>query len=483
MSAPGKSSNGPAGISTMSRAFALSRIARHLPSRRAAAVMLAISAVLLGAAGSNAVEQSRPPNIIFILADDLGYGDLGCYGQQRIRTPRLDQMAQQGIRFTQCYSGSTVCAPSRCALMTGLHCGHARIRANSLVPLRPEDVTAAKVLKSAGYDTAIIGKWGLGEPDTTGVPNRQGFDYWFGYLNQVHAHNYYPDYLWLNETKFPLPDNVVEKGVARVKVHYSPDLFTQRALDFVSQKREQPFFLYLTYIIPHANNEAGQSGMETPTDAPYAGEPWPQQEKNKAAMISRLDADVGKLLDRLRELHLAEDTVVFFSSDNGPHQEGGVDPTFHRSSGPLRGHKRDLYDGGIRVPLIAWGPNRVPEGSTNHSVVAFWDFLPTAAELAGAPLTAETDGVSWAPVVNGKVERLERPAGRDMLYWEFNERGDQQAARLGKYKALKLVENGPLELYDLETDCGETKNIAADHPQLVEEFARRIAAARTPPDK
>ncbi|HEX30232.1 TPA: N-acetylgalactosamine-6-sulfatase, partial [Candidatus Poribacteria bacterium] len=290
----------------------------------------------------------RKPNIIFILADDLGYGDLGCYGQRLIETPNIDALAAEGIRFTQCYAGSTVCAPSRCALMTGFHTGHARVRGNKLIPLRPRDVTVAEILKGAGYTTAIIGKWGLGEPGTTGVPNLKGFDEWFGYLNQRRAHNYYPEYLWRNTEKYWIKGNMNgKKGV------YSHDLFTEEALKFIRRNRGNPFFLYLAYTIPHANNELGRktgNGMEVPSDEPYSDRSWPQVEKNFAAMVTRMDRDVGRIVSLLKELGIDGETVIFFSSDNGPHREGGHDPKFFKSSGPLRGIKRDLYEGGIRVP-------------------------------------------------------------------------------------------------------------------------------------
>src|SRR6185437_10636866 len=285
-----------------------------------------------------------------ILADDLGYGDLGCYGQNKIRTPNIDGLAREGMRFTQCYAGCTVCAPSRCCLMTGMHTGHARIRGNANVPLAADDLTIAEVLKPAGYRTALIGKWGLGNEGTTGIPNKHGFDEFFGYLDQVHAHNYYPEFLWRNERRWPVPGNA--NGQKR---DYSNDWFTRAATNFVRINQKHPFFLYLAYTLPHANNELGArtgNGMEVPGDAPYSNEGWPQPEKNKAAMITRLDTDVGKVLEKLRELKLERDTIIFFASDNGPHREGGVNPKYFDSSGNLRGIKRDLFEGGIRVPMI-----------------------------------------------------------------------------------------------------------------------------------
>jgi arylsulfatase A-like enzyme len=440
--------------------------------------LIAAFAVLGLAAGIGRAELPRP-NIIFILADDLGYGELGCYGQKRIRTPNLDRMAVQGMRFSQCYAGSTVCAPSRCALMTGRHTGHCTVRGNALVPLRRDDVTVAESLKKSGYATALVGKWGLGEPGTTGLPNRKGFDYFFGYLNQAHAHNYYPDYLWKNQDKFPLEGNVVKDGVASQRAQYSHDLFTREALQFVQQHRDAPFFLYLAYTIPHANNERGQAegnGMEVPSDAPYTNQPWPQVEKNHAAMITRLDADIGKLLALLKELGLDGNTVVFFSSDNGPHKEGGHDPKFFRSSGPLRGSKRDLYEGGIRVPMIVRWPGRIRAGAVSKQVWAFWDFLPTALELAEKELPPGIDGISQVATLLGKGEQKQH----DFLYWEFHERGFQQAVRMGDWKAVRLKSGSPLGLYDLTKDVGESRNLAAERPDVVARIEDYLKDARTP---
>lgn len=425
-----------------------------------------------------AAGDERRPNIIFILADDLGYGDLGCYGQKQIQTPHLDRLAAEGMRFTQCYAGSTVCAPSRCALMTGQHCGHCTIRGNSIVPLRPDDVTVAEVLKRAGYTTALIGKWGLGEPNTTGVPSKKGFDYFYGYLNQVHAHNYYPDYLWRNQEKVAIAGNVVAGGVATQRAQYAQDLFTDEAVNFLECAKARPFFLYLAYTTPHANNERGKiegNGMEVPSNAPYADRPWPPAQRNHAAMITRLDADVGKLIRRLKDLHLADNTLVFFSSDNGPHKEGGADPQFFQSSGPLRGFKRDLYEGGIRVPFIAYWPGRIKAGTASHHVCAFWDILPTAAELAGAKLPPGLDGLTIVPTLLGKGEQPKH----DFLYWEFHERGFAQAVRMGDWKAVRHRPNGPIELYDLAKDEGEKTDVAAQHVDVVARINAYLQAART----
>jgi len=411
------------------------------------------------------------PNIIFVLADDLGYGDLGCYGQKVIRTPNLDRMAAEGMRFTDAYAGSTVCAPSRCALMTGLHTGHCRIRGNALVPLQPEDVTVAELLQRAGYTTGIVGKWGLGEPDTPGVPNRQGFDYWFGYLNQSHAHNYYPDYLWRNEERVEIPGNL--NGA---RSEYSHDLFTQEALEFVQGHAQEPFFLYLAYTIPHANNERGRDtgdGMEVPTDEPYSARNWPQPMKGHAAMITRLDRDMGTLVSLLRDLGIERDTIVFFTSDNGPHKEGGADPEFFHSSGPLRGLKRDLYEGGIRVPMLVRWPGMIQPGVSDFPW-AFCDFLPTACQLGGATAPEGIDGHSVLPSLFGRPQ--EPP---EFLYWEFHERGFEQAVRHGRWKAVRHGLDKPLELYDLAEDPGETRNAATDQPQVVAEVEEYLRRART----
>jgi len=430
------------------------------------------------------------PNIIFILADDLGYGDLGCYGQQQVQTPNLDRMALQGMRFTDCYAGSTVCAPSRCSLMTGLHSGHSRVRGNATVPLSDKDVTIAKLLKSAGYRTALIGKWGLGEAGSSGIPNRQGFDYFYGYLNQIKAHNYYPEFLWRNEDKVFLDNKVItaDKGYARgvggastKQVEYSHDLFSQEALEFVQQNREHPFFLYLAYTIPHANNEhwiLNTHGMETPDYGIYRDKDWPEAQKGFAAMVSRMDRDIGELLKKLHELGIDENTLVIFSSDNGTHKEGLFDPDFFDSNGPLRGMKRDLYDGGIRVPMIAWWPGKITEGSTSDLPCAFWDILPTCAQAAGVPAPENIDGVSLLPTFLGRKEEQKK---RQFLYWEFHERGvTEQAVRMGKWKAVRHDANGPLELYDLSVDIGEANDIAAEHPDIAAKIENYLARARTP---
>lgn len=427
----------------------------------------------------------RRPNIIFILADDLGYGDLGCYGQTKIKTPNIDRLAAEGMRFTDFYAGSTVCAPSRCALMTGLHTGHCLIRGNAKVALREQDVTVADLLKDSGYHTGLVGKWGLGNEHTSGVPQKKGFDEFAGYLDQTHAHNYYTDYLWRFDPRTGFDDKMTfpeNQGVE--KKLYIPDLFSTASLQFVKMNRQsdlnhhRPFFLEWATIIPHANNEEGQrtgNGMQVPTDAPYSSEPWPQTEKNKAAMIFRLDADVGRLLDTLQQLKEDENTIIFFSSDNGPHKEGGVDPTFFKSSGPFRGIKRDLYEGGIRVPLIVRWPGKIKPGQTNDSAFAFWDFMPTAAQIAGVKAPAGIDGISFLPALLGQAQTNQHTA----LYWEFHERGFQQAARMGDWKAVRLKAGAPIELYNLKTDPGEKNNVADQNPQEAAKLDNYLQSART----
>jgi arylsulfatase A-like enzyme len=427
------------------------------------------------------------PNIIFILADDLGYGELGCYGQEVIQTPSIDQMAAEGMRFTDHYAGSTVCAPSRCSFMTGLHTGHTYVRGNHEIqpmgqlPLPADTQTLPKMLKRAGYTTALIGKWGLGGPDTMGTPNNQGFDHFFGYLCQRHAHNYYPEFLFRNNERVPLGNKVEGgradgAGVATEKVEYSYDLMEAEALEFLNQNRDRPFFLYLAVTLPHANNEGGMNGMEVPDFGDYAVKDWPVTEKGRAAMISRLDRGVGRIIRRVRNLGLEENTIIFFCSDNGPHREGGSDPNFFDSSGPLRGAKRDLYEGGIRVPLIARWPGRVEAGAVTGHVSAFWDFLPTFAVLAGGDVPENTDGLCMTPTLFGAPRKQQQQ--HEYLYWEFHERGSAQAVRMGRWKAVRLP-GGSLELYDLQADLGETTNVAADHPEVMAKIRECLAAART----
>lgn len=432
-----------------------------LQTAAAGAVTASMPALWLNQASA----QDRPPNIIYVMADDLGYGDLGCYGQTEIQTPNIDRMAREGMRFIQHYSGSTVCAPSRCCLMTGYHTGHCRVRGNKLHPLLPEDVTVAEVLQEAGYATGIVGKWGLGEPETTGLPNRQGFDYWYGFLNQRRAHNYFPDYLWRNEEKdffdgWP----------------YAHNVFTDEALNFIEDNHQQPFFLYIAYTIPHAFNEGGINGMPIRSQGQYADKDWPWNQRNLAAMISLMDDDMGKIFALLDELGIDDNTIVFFTSDNGPHREGGNNPDFFDSNGPLRGIKRDLYEGGIRTPMIVRWPGHIPAGTVSDQVWTHWDFFPTAADLAGAEIPEGLDGISMKNALLGQAQE-----DHEFLYWEFHERGFNQAALWqGRWKGVrKNRPDAPLELYDLDNDIGEQNNLADQHPEIVEKLTAYLAQART----
>ncbi len=460
---------------------------RHMLKTLFTALSLLLLTAWQGAIVPAQVPSLRRPNIIFILADDLGYGDLGCYGQKVIRTPHLDGMARQGLRFMQHYAGSTVCAPSRSALMTGLHTGHTRIRGNARLPLLPEDKTVAEYLKEAGYKTALIGKWGLGEEGSTGIPRQQGFDYFFGYLNQTHAHNHFPDFLWRNEEKVQLANEVLYadsgpvKGIGSVatkRVQWSQDLFTREALQFIERAQQSPFFLYLSYVSPHANNEhrmLDQHGLEVPDYGPYTDRNFPDVQKGLAASISKLDADVGKLLQRLRELKLDENTLVIFTSDNGPHAEGGNDPAYFTSNGGLRGIKRDLYEGGIRVPMIAYWPGQIQAGRVSDHVSAFWDFLPTACALAGIQPSG-TDGISYLPTLLGQGKQGQHP----YLYWEFHEQGRKQAVRQGNYKLVHLLKDQRMELYDLKRDPAEQRNLADQEPAVANRLKALMDAARVP---
>jgi arylsulfatase A-like enzyme len=433
---------------------------------------------------------SRPPaapphpNIVLIVADDLGYGDLGCYGQKQIQTPNLDRLAAMGTRFTSFYAGSTVCAPSRCVLMTGRHTGHATIRGNVAgAALTAQDLTLPLLLQGS-YKTGLMGKWGLGDEGSTGLPGDKGFDEFVGYLNQKRAHDYYAPYVdrydakeGLRRVEFPANENG-SKGA------YLPDLFLKAANNFIRIHRpdwangQQPFFVLLATTLPHANNELGAAtgnGMEVPDVAPYEDRDWPQPEKNKAAMITRLDRQVGELLERLKLSKQETNTLILFTSDNGPHSEGGVKAEFHQSAGPLRGIKRDLYEGGIRVPLIAVWPGHIPAARISDEPWAFWDLLPTLAEVAGQKVPRDIDGISYLPTLLGGAQTNRH----EFFYWEFYERGFQQAVRMGNWKAVRPKLGAPLELYNLASDLGETTNVAADHPDIIARIEDYLKSART----
>jgi arylsulfatase A-like enzyme len=434
------------------------------------------------------------PNLIWIMADDLGYGDLGCYGQKVIGTPRLDQMAAEGLRFTQFYAGATVCAPSRSVLMTGQHHGHTRVRGNAgkdnaaAQALRPGDVTVAAVLQKAGYRTALVGKWGLGDIGAaeSGLPRKHGFDSFFGYLNQHHAHNHFPDFLWRNEQREKLPNVVTPVGddgagyATEAKV-YADDLFAAEALQFVAAHKKQPFFLYWSPVTPHANNERTRAlgdGAHVPDYGPYADKDWPAQDKGQAAMITRLDGHVGRLLDALRQHGLAERTLVIFTSDNGPHNESKHDLGRFNPSGPLTGTKRSLTDGGIRVPCIAWWPCKVAAGTVSPHVGYFGDWMATAAELAGVETPPGCDSLSFVPTLLGQAAAQNR---HEFLYWEFHEGGFKQAALYrGRWKGMRTgSSDAPVALYDLQNDIGEKTDVAAAHPEIAGRIGDYLRTART----
>ncbi len=463
-----------------------------MPSRREflTAVGAAAACCNLGREGES---SPRRPNVVFVLADDLGYGELGAYGQKRIRTPCIDRLASEGTRFTQVYAGSPVCAPSRAVLMTGRHTGHVGVRGNTgaehpeYQQLRRDDRTIAHLFKAAGYRTALFGKWGLGEIGTEGHPNAQGFDEFFGYLNQTHAHNYYPSFLVHNSQRVALAnvpareDPRTGAGYASVKAEYSHDLIVDRALDWLEQTRHDPFFLYLAVTLPHANNEATRAtgnGEEVPDYGVYANEPWTPQNKGQAAMISRLDRDVGRIVERLARWNLARDTLVIFTSDNGHHAEGGNDPEFFDANGPLRGMKRSLYEGGIRVPFIARWPGQVPAGAVSPHVAYFGDVYATVADLLGQPAPTGLDSVSMRPALTGRPAAQPR---HEFLYWEFYEQGGRQAVRFGDWKAVRQpIFSGPIELYDLSTDLAEEHDLAASRPDQVKQAESLMARAHVP---
>jgi arylsulfatase A-like enzyme len=430
--------------------------------------------------------QGARPNIIFVMVDDMGYGDLGVYGQQHIRMPNVDQMAREGIRYTDAYAGSTVCAPSRSVLMTGRHTGHTTVRGNTgrpghggvpctgggggmRVPLAEDDITVAKVLQDAGYVTGITGKWGLGEPGTTGIPNRQGFDEWLGLLNQRRAHSHYPEFIWHNEEKLVLEGNTGTRRDFVTEQHHTHDLFTEFALDFIRRHGpgDAPFFLYLPYTVPHDR-------FQIPELEPYTRDTqWPQQAKVYASMLTRTDRDMGRIIQLVKELGIDRRTIIFFCSDNGAanRYEGLFD-----SSGPLRGRKRDMYEGGLRTVMVARWPGRIQPDRVSHDIWYFADVLPTFAKLAGAPVPDGIDGVSILPSLlsQSQLELRQRP-----LYWEFHERGFQQAARRGDWKAVRPAHDAPLELYDLTQDPGEQNDVAQQYPEQRTWFERFLLQSRT----
>lgn len=460
---------------------------------------LSLCLILMGITNQVHAQKSKP-NIIIILADDLGYGDVGFNGQQLIKTPHIDQLAKEGTRFTQFYAGNTVCAPSRSALMTGKHTGHTYIRGNKAAqpegqhPIPDSVLTIAEVLKSVGYKTAALGKWGLGPVGSEGDPIKQGFDYFYGYNCQALAHRYYPNHLWENNTKIILEEN----QNLQATVTYAPELIQQKTIDYLNQQKPgEPFFLFLPYILPHAELLVPDDSLltyykgkfpETPhkgndygpnaTPGGYASQEYPRA--TFAAMVARLDLYVGQVMATLKKQGLDDNTLVLFTSDNGPHVEGGADPAFFKSGGIFRGNKRDLYEGGIREPFAARWPGVIKAGSVNNHIGAFWDFLPTFAELAGATTPKGLDGISFVRTLKSQKNQPQH----DYLYWEFHEQGGKQAVRQGKWKAILLdaIKNpdGPVELYDLQSDPGEQNNLAGKHPQKASELLQLIHQSHTP---
>ena len=413
--------------------------------------------------------QTNRPNIVFFLLDDAGIGDFGCYGQKHIKTPNFDRLAREGMRFTAHYAGDTVCAPSRSALMTGLHSGHGPIRANAgTAPIAASDATFVAMLKKAGYRTGGFGKWGLGDKGTTGDPLRHGFDEFFGYYHQIHAHSYYPEFLWDSGKRLDLG-----------KKTYSADLIADRSVDFLRKKPGQPFFLYATYTLPHAQ-------FEIPSNAPYSSEPWSEGAKNFAAMVSRSDYHFGRILKTLEDLKLADNTIVILTSDNGA--PAGADRGYEtfRSNLDLRGQKGQMYEGGIRVPLIVRWPGKVKPASQSAFPCAFWDFFPTLAEITGEAAPQGLDGVSLIPTLTGKgVQRQ-----RECLYWElynwnaargFLPNSMKQAARDGKWKAVREKPGGPMELFDLAADPGESRDVAAEFPDVARKMEAILKRAHAEP--
>ncbi len=442
-------------------------------------------------------KKTGKPNIVLIVADDLGYGDLSCYGQVVLKTPHIDHMASEGVIFTNHYTGCTVCAPSRASLLTGLHTGHVSVRGNSPdMILSDGETTLGEMMKQAGYVTGAIGKWGVGSPPPVDDPKRNGFDSFYGYINMWHAHNFYPEFLYRNGRKENLPGNRLllidggnpwagqpeGTGVAEKKVTYVHDLFDTEALDYIRTHRDTGFFLYLAYNVPHANNEAGymfKDGMEVPEYGEFEENDWPDPEKGFASMIRNLDNSVGLINGCLEELGLADNTLVIFVSDNGPHEEGNHKVEFFNSNGPLRGKKRDLYEGGIKTPFIAKWPSRIKPGTRSDHLSCFWDFLPSFCELAGVSPPEGIDGISFIPAMTGHPEFQDQ---HPFLYWEFYEEGGKQALRKGDWKAVRLdVRKGDpyVELYDLDKDPSEQHNVASQHPEIVREMLEIMDASHT----
>jgi len=442
--------------------------------------------VALAAGRLDAANQTRP-NIIYIMVDDLGYGDLGCYGQKVVQTPNIDQLAAAGVKFTDHYSGHTVCRPSRLVLWLGKHVGHTGLTGNRPRSLDSKQPTVASLIQQSGYATGGVGKWALGhvnepaEIDNAGHPNRNGFDYWFGYMNQSNAHNFFPTFLWENDHQVTLPGNVIDPiaaGRGRVsskRVSYSHDFLTNAAFGFIERNHDKPFLLHIHWTIPHANNEGGRvhgDGMEVPSYGIYADKDWPSPEKGFAAMISHMDADVGRLMKLLKKLNLDEKTLVIFTSDNGPHNEGGHKHEFFNSNGPLTGFKRSMHEGGIRVPLIARWPGKIAADTVSDHPSGFYDFVPTACELAGVEAPKDSDGISYVASLLGQRDQQKK---HEYLYCASQEGATDIGVRYGNWKLVRYrAKKGKTQdadslwrLYDLSNDIGEQNDLSAKHPDVV----------------
>jgi arylsulfatase A-like enzyme len=430
-------------------------------------------------------QQRKQPNIIWIVADDLGYNDLSCMGQKNFSTPNIDRMAAEGMTFTQFYAGCTVCAPSRACFMTGLHTGHVYQRFNGPIQFRedPLDPTIGSFLKSAGYETAMIGKSGLScNSDDGELPNRKGFDYFFGFTSHREAHRYYPKHLWKNGEQLEYRNEGFEGET------YSGDEMLRESLDWIQANRGRPFFLHMSLQQPHADSAVpkkyrdmflGKFGEEKPYPEGQHYRPETAPKATVAGMITYLDESVGKVIAKVKELGIEDNTIVMFTSDNGPHQEGGHHYDNFDSNGPFRGGKRDMYEGGIRVPLIAWGPGNVVAGKTSDHISAFWDLPATACELAGIEMPVEHDGISFVPTLKGQQQKKHL-----YLYWEFYEQGGKQAIRHDNWKGIRLNvgadRNAPIALYNLENDPGESVNVADQFPKVAYLLERYIEDAHTP---
>jgi len=438
-------------------------------------ILLLVSLVLGGAVarGASADAPARP-NIIYILADDLGYGDLGCYGQRELATPNIDRLAAEGLRFTQHYAGNAMCTPSRSSLMTGLHSGHVRHRNNKRFVdsygFRPEDVTLAEVMKEAGYATAICGKWHLGDrADTKDTAHFHGFDFAYctGYPYPERGWEHWPSHVFINARQTPIPGN----GGGN-HAHYMDDLYTEAALGFMREHRAQPFVVYLAFQGVHAPMD----GRLSPR---YANRDWPEPEKIFASMLERVDENVGRVVATLRELGLERNTVIFFAGDNGPHNEGGHRSDFFHSAGPWRGAKFELYEGGIRTPLIVRWPGVVAAGTRTDAICTMWDMLPTFAEIGGAPVPGKTDGISALPILRGHPPRNTR-----YLYWENPDSNGSQGVRWENWKAIRrgvgADANAPFELYDLQADPTESRSVAREHADVLERIRAIVAEAHVP---